>query len=93
MKILGRKNGRMTSCFEILAASFFTSSKWCHAVLVITRITKLIGIFRLKMISIGVNSRLTYDHPGTKKQLLGTTNFVLYFPTTAVTLVKKSNFF
>ena len=26
------------------------------------------------------------------KQSLGTTNFVLYFPTTAVTLVKKSNF-
>ena len=69
MKMLGRKNGRMTSCFEILAASFFTSSKWRHAVLVITRITKLIGMFRLKMISISVNSRSMYDHPGTKNIL------------------------
>ena len=66
MQMLGRKNGRMTSCFEIFTASFFKSSKWCHAVLVITRITKLIGMFRLKMMSIGVNSRSMYDHSGTK---------------------------
>ena len=67
MKMLGRKYGRMTAFFEKFTDPFLVrSSKWCHSVLVITRITKLMGMFRLKIICGILNGKSMYDHSGTK---------------------------
>ena len=68
MHMLGRKKGMMTISCRIDKDPFLWSSKWCQAVLVITRITKLMGMLRLKSFWMSVNGREMYAHSETEKR-------------------------
>ena len=68
MHMLGRKKGMMTISCRIFNDPFFRSSKWCQAVLVATRITKLMGMLRLKTFWMSVNGREMYAHSETEKR-------------------------
>ena len=79
MNMLGRKNGMMTTCLSMVSESFLRSSKWCHDVLVITRIAKLMGRLTLKIICNVENGRLMYDHPGKKHYGVYDVILIFYF--------------
>ena len=68
MHMLGRKKGMMTISSMIFNDPFFKSSKWCQAVLVMTRITKLMGMLRLNSFWMSVTGREMYAHSETEKR-------------------------
>ena len=68
MHMLGRKKGMMTISCSFFNDPLLRSSEWCQAVLVITRITKLIGMLRLKIFWRSVNGRGMYDHSETENR-------------------------